>query len=372
MERGSWRRIAEELAARIESGELAPGARIETEDSLAARLKVSRHTAHRALNELQRQGLLVRRPRLGTVVADRAPAAKRRVAYLVDFAGSRFQADIMMHIEHALDEGSRLVVATSKNDPEREAESLRKLQHEVDGIICYPADGDANADAFNRLAESGFPLVLVDRAPRGCEHLVVLTDNMQSSETAVRRLIDRGHRRIAFFGSNNDQAQSVRERYLGYRAAVADLAFRPRPYERWIPLSLDQNPEVMFQAVVDAFIAMRVSADPPTAAFCVQDRLAMGLIEACEAQSLTIGTDFEIATFNDYGPMFLRQYWRFDRILQQVDEISLVAVRRLNALMRGERVEPGPVRIAAQFVPAEEFSASLVSSSATRSVASPS
>lgn len=355
MERATWRRIAEELAARIESGDLPPGTRIEPEETLATRLSVSRHTAHRALHELQRQGLLVRRPRVGTVVAERATGRKCRVAYLVDTAGSRFQSEIMMHIEHALDEGARLVVSTSKNDPEREAENLRKLTDEVDGIICYPADGDANAEAFNRLAESGFPLVLVDRAPRGCEHLVVMTDNTQASEHAVRKLIAGGHRRIAFFGSNNDQAQSIRERYLGYRAAVADLGYATRPFERWIPLAPDDHPEQMYQAVIDALTTMRIGENPPTAAFSVQDRITMGLIEACAALNLTIGVDFDIATYNDYGPMFLRHHRRMDRILQQVDQISVMAVDRLYALMRGQPVDKGPVRIPALFAPSEDM-----------------
>jgi DNA-binding LacI/PurR family transcriptional regulator len=350
----SWRRISEEFANRIECGELLPGSRIESEQDLATRLGVSRHTAHLALQELQRLGLVVRQRRWGTVVANRSRASFRRVAYLVDFAGSRFQAEIMMHIEHALEDGARLVVSTSKNDPEREAENLLKLRHEVDGIVCYPADGDVNAGVFRDLADSGYPLVLVDRAPRGCEDLVVLTDNAAASEMAVRHLIDQGHRRIAFFGGTSDQAQSVRERYYGYRAAVQDLGYATRPYERWIPLSLDDYSEATFQAVSDAFTAMRCLPEPPTAAFCVQDRLAIGLIEACANQGCEIGTSFGIASFNDYGPMFFRQHWRLDRILQQVDQISLVAVERLYSLMRGEGIAPGPVRIPAQFSPAED------------------
>src|SRR5689334_16162629 len=99
----TWRKIADELSARIESGELLPGARLESEEQIAARVGVSRHTVHRALHELQRQGLLERKRRWGTVVAATAkPAGGKRIAYLVDFASNRFQADLMAHIEHAL------------------------------------------------------------------------------------------------------------------------------------------------------------------------------------------------------------------------------------------------------------------------------
>ncbi len=363
VQKATWKKIADEIEARIKCGELAPGDRVETEEALAARLKVSRHTAHRALHELQSQGLISRQRRWGSVVSDPTTRKSNRIAYIVDFANVRFQGDLMMHIEHALGGEDRLVVSTSKGDAEREAENLRRLAEEVDGIICYPADGDSNAALFNELSDAGYPLVLIDRAPRGCEHLVVLTDNLEASRNAVGELVNRGHRRIAFFGSNNDHAQSVRERYLGYKSAVATVDHPGKCLERWIPLALDQDPETMFQAVIDALVAMRVSGEPPTAAFCVHDRLAMGINEACKQLGLQIGRDFEVATFNDYGHMFLRHHWRFHRIIQQMDLMSVSAVNRLNALMHGESIDRGPLRIPAQFIHSQE-TGSLSSSSA--------
>ena len=346
--------IADDVSGRIASGELAVGARVESEEEMAARLGVSRHTAHRALHELQRQGLVVRQRRWGTVVADRrAEPAKGRFAYLVDWTGNRFQADVMTHIEHALEEGTRLVVATSRNDPEREAENLSKLRDEVDGIICYPCDGDANAEAFRALAASGFPIVLVDRAPRGCEDIVVLTDNEAATQEAVADLINRGHRRIAFFGTNNLEAQSIRERFMGYRAAVEPLGYATKPYERWIPVHLDGNDESMVQTVSDALVAMRALPEPPTAAFCSQDWLAVALLEACAALGLEVGVDFGVATYNDFGDAFFRQPWRLDRVVQRMDLVSLTAIDRLRALQRGECISSGPVRVPALFLPAE-------------------
>ena len=359
----TWRKIADGISGRIASGELAPGDRIESEEEMAARLGVSRHTAHRALHELQRQGLVVRQRRWGTVVAERrAEPAKGRIAYLVDWTGNRFQADVMTHIEHALEDGTRLVVATSRNDPEREAENLLKLRDEVDGIVCYPCDGDGNADAFRALAESGYPLVLVDRAPRGCEELVVLTDNEAATREAVDDLIKRGHRRIAFFGTNNPSAQSIRERFLGYRAAVEPLGYATKSYERWIPVHLDGNDESMVQAVSDALVAMRALPEPPTAAFCTQDWLAVALLEACAGLGLEVGVDFGIATYNDFGDAFFRQPWRLDRIVQRMDLVSLTAVDRLRTLIRGEAIDAGPVRVPARFLAAETARAVLDSS----------
>jgi GntR family transcriptional regulator len=64
-----YRRIEEDLRARIRSGELAPGAQLETELDLMGRYGVSRATVRQALAPLIAQGLVEIRRGLGTYVA---------------------------------------------------------------------------------------------------------------------------------------------------------------------------------------------------------------------------------------------------------------------------------------------------------------
>lgn len=65
----AYLQIEEELAERIESGDLAPGVRIPTERELAGSLAVSRMTVRAALARLEQRGLIVRRQGSGTFVA---------------------------------------------------------------------------------------------------------------------------------------------------------------------------------------------------------------------------------------------------------------------------------------------------------------
>ena len=64
-----YRRIADAIAAEIESGHYKPGDRLPTERELAEEFNVSRITVRKALNDLQREGLLIRRRGAGTFVA---------------------------------------------------------------------------------------------------------------------------------------------------------------------------------------------------------------------------------------------------------------------------------------------------------------
>lgn len=64
-----YHQLAEQWASAIKDGTLRPGDPIENEVALVARLRLSRPTIRRAMDELVHQGLLVRRRGVGTHVA---------------------------------------------------------------------------------------------------------------------------------------------------------------------------------------------------------------------------------------------------------------------------------------------------------------
>ena len=70
--------VAQQLEHAIETGELAPGARLDGELALAAQLGVSRPTLRRAIEYLVDRGYLVRRRAVGTQVVH--PKVRRPVA----------------------------------------------------------------------------------------------------------------------------------------------------------------------------------------------------------------------------------------------------------------------------------------------------
>jgi DNA-binding GntR family transcriptional regulator len=61
-------RMADHLEARINAGDIAPGARLPGERDLAAEYQVAIGTARRAVEELRQRGLAVTLPAKGTFV----------------------------------------------------------------------------------------------------------------------------------------------------------------------------------------------------------------------------------------------------------------------------------------------------------------
>jgi DNA-binding GntR family transcriptional regulator len=63
-------RVADHIAARIEAGELRPGARLEPERTLAEEYGVAYMTIRRATEELRERGLIVTVHGRGTFIRD--------------------------------------------------------------------------------------------------------------------------------------------------------------------------------------------------------------------------------------------------------------------------------------------------------------
>ena len=76
------RRIYADLEGRILSGDLSPGERIPFEHELTARYACSRMTVSKAISELAGRGLVTRRRRAGTFVAQ--PKAHAAVLAIPD------------------------------------------------------------------------------------------------------------------------------------------------------------------------------------------------------------------------------------------------------------------------------------------------
>jgi GntR family phosphonate transport system transcriptional regulator len=65
-----WRQIEQGIEREIVAGRLAPGSRLPTEGELAARFRVNRHTVRRAMEELERRGLVRIEQGRGSFVAE--------------------------------------------------------------------------------------------------------------------------------------------------------------------------------------------------------------------------------------------------------------------------------------------------------------
>jgi len=357
MKDSRWRAIAEKYRAEIESGRLPAGERIPSSTSLAELEDVSRLTAHRAVEELQRLGLVTRDGRRGTVVLPRKRATTGRIALIldqVDYEHSFPRPELLGGIHAGLGEDYSLVICDSKANPAREIELLNKMAEETDGILCWPTDDSRAASAINDLAARGVPLVLLDRVPRGAKAHAVVSDSVTATRQAMEFLLERGHRRIALLTFDKPDVTTVTERCGTFEAILDERELGAPDLIRRFPTSLEVSERAYFdQAVCDALFRLVRSPEPATAVLCVQDLFGVAALECAAAMDMKIPDELEVVTFNDWPPAWLRRPWQAHRIVVQPDEMGRAAIASLRTQIARKSGEPEVHRIHAKFIAAD-------------------
>ena len=130
--------ISRHIEGLIRSGELPPGARIEKEVAMAARLGVSRPTARRALQDLVDRGLLIRTRGVGTQVAPELIRRPMELTSLYDDLASAGRAPQTVVLDHAVVPASAVVagkLGVPQDTPVVEVRRLRSADGEPLAIL---------------------------------------------------------------------------------------------------------------------------------------------------------------------------------------------------------------------------------------------
>ena len=121
--------------------------------------------------------------------------------------------------KRASDKGFQVILCITDADVSRERDVLEMLaEHGVDGTIVIGSG--RNATATNDLL-SGSAVVNLIRTVEGSKAPNVLADDIDGAMFATRHLLALGHRNIGYIGGTDD-ATSGRERFEGYRRALAE------------------------------------------------------------------------------------------------------------------------------------------------------
>ena len=119
--------------------------------------------------------------------------------------------------------GYNSIIFNTEENLEMERQAITvSISQNVDGIILCPAPGgEAN---IGLLRHYGKPFVLIGRrleAEAGSKTSYVVCDDENSGYTAMRCLLEQGHRRVLFFNGPKE-ISSARERLTGYRRALRE------------------------------------------------------------------------------------------------------------------------------------------------------
>lgn len=195
------------------------------------------------------------------------------------------------------------------------------------GIIFV--SGDAETSHLCGLME--LPTIYIDRAPQGASlenALVVESDNYGGAAMAVREMVEKGCRRIAFLRS----AQVITThsfRQSGYLDELSRLGMKADPQ-----LILQVN-QVSFEDAkkrVNQLIAQKIEFD---GIFCATDYLAVGAMEALKENGIRVPEQVKVVGFDDLSIARLAAQ-PITTIHQDIEAISQTAAEEMVRIIQGK------------------------------------
>jgi LacI family transcriptional regulator len=263
---------------------------------------------------------------LGYEVRPRRAEGRRRIALHLESADSPYVMGVLAGAERAARQaGADLLVVSSEGRGISRAWMAEAAGSGADGVIALTTAIGTRHVRWSR--SLNLPLIVIDPIllePEIEGLLAVSATNWEGGRTAVRHLLDLGHRRI---GLLNGPGGSVpgQQRAEGYRSALAAVG---------IAVDEELIHGGAFSAEVGEEGAARMLAlpEPPTALFAASDNLAHGAMRAARARGLEIPAQLSVIGFDD--TMITR--WtnpQLTAISQPLFAMGQVAVERLLALL---------------------------------------
>lgn len=217
----------------------------------------------------------------------------RTVAFVASDVANPFFTEIAAGVQEVVErEDLSLFLCNSHQEVQRQAAYLGRLeQQRVLGVVITPvADADRLIDL---LPQRGTPVVLLDDATPTDLHCSVTVDDHYGGRLAGEHLAERGHSRIAFVGPEGvRQVRARRAGFFGAGSSTGDNSWAPFDVVS-AGLTVQDGRQIAEQ------IAAMPASSRPTAAFCANDLLAIGLIQGCIEAGLSIPKDLAVVGYDD-------------------------------------------------------------------------
>ena len=211
-------------------------------------------------------------------------------------------------------------------DPVVDDRLVRALvDRHADGMIYATVYHDV-VTAPHEMHES--PSVLIGARDHAGDIGSVMPAERAGAAEVVRMLHQAGHRRIAFLATSND-VPATRGREAGYLETCAELGIS----SEGLIMQAEAEARGGYEAAKSLLERNRHAAEPLTALFCYNDRMAMGAYRAAAELGLSIPDDLSIVGFDDQDPIGYSLHPGLTTVALPHYELGSWAVRALVRLM---------------------------------------
>lgn len=243
----------------------------------------------------------------------------RIIALIVGDIRNPFYADLTYYIQNLLIKSNYYVMLFNSEYNEKKELEFLGLADTIGfaGVITVTAM--ESRDFLKVINSLSCPLVLVNRTIESYTGPTVLLDNFQAGYTATKHLIELGHSRISFL-TGPESSSSSKQRVLGYIQALENYSIHFKSSD------IFQGDLTMESGYVCGRKISEKIDSSATAIVCGNDLMAIGLMQACEENKISIPKDLSIVGFDDIS-------------ISRLSKINLTTMRQPTSIMANRTVE---------------------------------
>jgi LacI family transcriptional regulator len=189
--------------------------------------------------------------------------------------------------------GYTVLLGSSELSPAKEQQSVETLlRQRVEGLILSPLQGRGTDTRYiSRLIRDQIPIVLLDKVPKIMTNVVDI-QNIHAAEEAINYLINLGHKRISYY-EGPDYSLHNTERLNGFKQAMAKNNFQ------LLPSSIRKAGVYIEDGYHTAMKQFSEPGTTPTAIFCFNDLVAIGVMNALFDLNIRVPEDVSVIGFDD-------------------------------------------------------------------------
>lgn len=269
---------------------------------------VSKSTVSRAfaedssINALKKQRILEAARQLGYRPNAMARSLRTTRSRLVGILLEEFTNPLFLRILELItarlqEQGLHAMAVNAAKDHSLSEAMELVMQYRIDGLIV---SSDMPLKIEYECAQMNIPVVAFARSDRRIEDtLSVSLDELHAGELAARHLVDQGYRAPAFLGGFPGVSVSL-DRHAGFRDCLAREGLRVAAVEYAGDNTYDRG--------LAAAGSLLSGSSRPDSVFCVNDQVAIGVIDAARQFGLSVPEDLGVIGVDDIWMARTAQY----------------------------------------------------------------
>lgn len=199
------------------------------------------------------------------------------------------------------------------------------IDRKVAGILVVGKISDQN---LNQLKNTGIPVVLVDYTSLGDTCDCVLTHNKQGGYLITQYVLDKGYKRVGFFG-DLEYSLSFSDRFIGYKQAlvnrntISDIESYINQYS-----ILHETEKYVLENDVNSIVSLLKKSELPEVFVCANDSNAFILLNALTLMNIKVPDQIAITGFDD-TPLCDKTIPKLTTVQVQKELMGEIAVNKL-------------------------------------------